>query len=358
MRTVLINVLILIGLFIIIDMLSMVILDIQTLTKKEKTTNEQRAALAHFEDPEWAVQHFNEFNSLETDYKSYYGWRRKDFKGETITIADGIRTTYPYQKVNNTDSIKTVLFLGGSTIWGTGVDDLHTIPSYFNKKNNSNYNSINLGESGYSAYQSLEYLRLQILNGLSPDFIISYDGVNNSPSNLPGPFHHARENQLKQILKGADRHQKVFHFMKYTRTLLAQFRQESPPAIKKPISSNRNISAATELLDSWSEMKKIANYQKAEFICILQPNIYAGNPDINNLKNIELRKLDYTYYRDVRILLQTEKYLHLENNFIDLTQAFDNMPNTYVDFCHVSSLGNEKIVDLLLEFINKYSWSF
>ena len=40
-----------------------------------------------------------------------------------------------------------VVFLGGSTMWGTGVDDANTIPALFAKIAEGRYRAMNLGEA-------------------------------------------------------------------------------------------------------------------------------------------------------------------------------------------------------------------
>ena len=53
-----------------------------------------RGRLPNYADDPWAPTHFREFAALDTEYRSYYGWRRLPFAGETITIdGNGIRRT-------------------------------------------------------------------------------------------------------------------------------------------------------------------------------------------------------------------------------------------------------------------------
>jgi len=97
--------------------------------------------------------------------------------------------------------------LGGSTMWGTGVNDANTIPALFAKIAQGRYRTINLGESAYNAFQSFLFLKLQIINGLNPDIVVSYDGVNDAYSLKSGqrPFSHQREDQIRTLMKGKDR---------------------------------------------------------------------------------------------------------------------------------------------------------
>ena len=74
---------------------------------------------------------FQEYNRLKSKYFDYYGWRRSDFNGETINIKDGLRRTT--QSKNIKDEY-ILWFFGGSTMWGTGVNDENTLPSLVAKE--------------------------------------------------------------------------------------------------------------------------------------------------------------------------------------------------------------------------------
>ncbi len=97
-----------------------------------------------------------------------------------------------------------------------------TIPSYFAQITDSRYNVLNYGESGYSAYQGYLFLQLQLLNGINPSAIISYEGVNNSPAHLTKSFSHVRENQIAKKMENADRKSAIgAHFLPQTRALIS-----------------------------------------------------------------------------------------------------------------------------------------
>ena len=88
-----------------------------------------------YSDIPWAEQHFVEFSKLSTTYYDFITWRRDDFTGDTINIKDGVRLTKGTRSQNWKDI--NYYFFGGSTTWGTGVDDANTYPSLFSKRTNS-----------------------------------------------------------------------------------------------------------------------------------------------------------------------------------------------------------------------------
>ncbi len=65
---------------------------------------------------------------------------------------------------------------GGSTLWGTGVKDEHTIPSFLQSFLGKDYDVYNYGETGYVSMQELNYLLHMLAKGNIPEAVIFYDG--------------------------------------------------------------------------------------------------------------------------------------------------------------------------------------
>ena len=99
--------------------------------EKDKIGYDDRSELKVYANIEWAEKHFQEFDKLTTTYYDYISWRRDDFSGETININNGIRFTPTFVEASNNEI--EYLFFGGSTTWGTGVNDINTYPSIFAK---------------------------------------------------------------------------------------------------------------------------------------------------------------------------------------------------------------------------------
>ena len=325
---------------------------------KRGETIDKRAFLPNYKNIDWAKTHFKElYKNTVVEYRSYYGWRRKPVSGETININDsGIRKTVQHKDAD--DSSLLAIFLGGSTIWGLGAADEYTIPSFFAKSSSKTYRVLNYGESGYSAYQGFLFLQYKIIEGVKPALVISFDGVNNSPAHLPRKFAHSREQQIVERTKGADDGSDFQAFtLRATREVASKIKNliggsasETTPEIAS-FSKETNERAARELLESWLLTKKLSDSVGARFICILQPNTFVGNPNVKtiaeSLEN-DRYKSGYEYYKDVLELLNSDKYKVLKPHFLDLTGALDKMPDTYIDFCHVSPGGNEKLASLIV----------
>src|SRR3984885_14956487 len=76
-----------------------------------------------------------------------------------------------------------IWMFGGSTLYGTGVPDWATIPSFLSKELNASARCVkitNFGTEGYNTNQELILLIEQLKAGRRPDAVIFYDGVNDS----------------------------------------------------------------------------------------------------------------------------------------------------------------------------------
>ena len=355
------NLLVFVSLIIILNFLAALYLDLSQLTNptnnKKTSLKDNRANLPNYKNISWSETFFKEFHELKSEYRSYYGWRRLPYLGKTIHVNNqGIRlSTNNYS--NAIDTLPLAIFLGGSTMWGTGVNDINTIPSLFAKKTNDKYQILNFGEAGYSAYQSYLFLQITtIREKLKPKLIVSYDGVNNTPVRI-NFFTHARERQIADKMRGSD--SKPEHSSYLIRPLndlvnslkgehkVNKFKKKNIPRF----TDEQNKQAAIELLETWLLMKQESVKMGARFICILQPNAFVEDPDVANIKrNLEFSPYQngYYYYSEVLQLLDSSRYCGLKANFINMTDAFDHTPNVYIDFCHVSPNGNERIVNLLV----------
>jgi hypothetical protein len=254
-----------------------------------------------------------------------------------------------------------VVFTGGSAMWGFGVNDENTIPAHFAKIAKGRYRAINLGELSYNAFQGFLFLKLQIINGLRPDIVVSYDGVNDVASLRRGlgPFSHNREDQIRAVMKGQDRKNaealSFSHFFLNPLKLFISIKLKHKDETYD-LSQERIEQTAKALLESWLSTKDLAEKNSADFIAVLQPNAAIGNPYLKHLKfdkEEKRNRLTYSrlFYPVVLKLLQAPEYQELSHHVIVLTDAFDREEFIYIDFCHVSPNGNKIIAAKIYNYI-------
>jgi hypothetical protein len=74
---------------------------------------------------------------------------------------------------------KTFYVLGGSTVYGSGVDDGHTIPSYLNRLGQERgWRFVNYGSNGADSTQEALLLSMLARDKKIPDGVIIYHGFN------------------------------------------------------------------------------------------------------------------------------------------------------------------------------------
>jgi len=81
-----------------------------------------------YDDKDYARRVFDDQRRTIESYSSFVGWRRLPLRTKTTNIgADGFRVhTVGRENVPQSGRLG---FFGGSTAWGTGVDDNNTIPA-------------------------------------------------------------------------------------------------------------------------------------------------------------------------------------------------------------------------------------
>jgi lysophospholipase L1-like esterase len=130
---------------------------------------------AHEGEP-WAKDFFRELVGAGVYHDYILGQRLRDFDGEHLNVVDGRRISYAPD-----DPELTVWFFGGSTMYGIGQRDEHTIPSVVAKlaeADGMGIEAINFGVSGDVNWT--EMIRFtQALGDLPPpDLVVFYDGAN------------------------------------------------------------------------------------------------------------------------------------------------------------------------------------
>ena len=131
---------------------------------------------AHEEEP-WAPAHFGELRQLPYVPDPFLGARLRDFRGEHVNVVDGRRASW-----TPPDPELTVWFFGGSTMFGIGQRDDHTIPSVVAQLASDDGTPIrahNFGVSGYVNWQEVERFEQALTSEEElPDLVVFYDGVN------------------------------------------------------------------------------------------------------------------------------------------------------------------------------------
>lgn len=372
-KLILINVLVFILLLSLCNILSVVIYKTYHYLGDSSSTApvvDARAQLPNYQDHEWAADYFVDEKGARSEYRSFIGWRHLPYESKTINISEqGLRITPQSPKVNEHSDL--VVFLGGSTMWGQGVNDAHTIPACFSRIAQGKCRTENYGEQLYNAFQSYMFLKLQMMQGARPDVVVSYDGVNErkrfAATVCERFMVHPREEQMIQIMRGADSEAhttlQFSDLIAPTKTFLGIVLRRL--GLREPAQNREDLvqgfcldeetmqEKAHGLLQTWRMMQELAQKHGARFYPVLQPNAYTGSPVIDHLDldQDEKELLYERFYSTLRELIASPQYADIRKNFIDLSHIFDSDERYYIDYCHVTLNGNERIARALYERI-------
>ena len=232
-------------------------------------------------------------------------------------------------------------------MWGVGVKDDDTIPSIFSRITGSQ--TVNFGENGYVVRQSLAALQNYYLLAEKADLkrlIVFYDGVNDVVDRCDiraSVLGSNQEERIKRISNlGVFTYEQTFFQLQ---NFIANLREKMTT---RASDRNRYICAldperarevALTMVKAWQSASKLAEDNGDEFLAILQPVAFVGEP---RLEYLSTDTWDHALRFEYEIVypLIVKFAQELEVNFLDLTGAFDDCEFCYIDFCHVSQEGN------------------
>ena len=354
LRLVLGNVLVLVLLVLVANVIAAGAYDYSNWWSDQKEKPDERVDLPNYVDKERAKLIFAETRKLETAYVPFVEWRRRPFRGEAVNVDENGRRIH---RAPGPGGRGVVRFFGGSTTWGTGVDDDHTIPALFNALH-PDWTVVNHGESGYYSRQELESLINSVHLGEPVDLVVFYDGYNDAHNlcrqdvDLTG---HGRQGQIAALVDPGPLLLQVF--TNGLRYLVADLREaagrlvvEESRCVADPEYGER---VASVTLANWRTAREVARLAGADFVAILQPVAAIGRPNLSHLADDSFSLDDYATAQknqnklgrgaDLRVVYPRLQRKIAESGadwIHDLTDAFDGDEFIYTGPCHVTENGN------------------
>lgn len=327
---------------------------------------DNRINLPAYPDKSYPKAVFRDFGNIGADYKPYVAWQLKPVQSETLNIDDQGRRYDPSQ--NSEGKRYVVRVFGGSTIFGTGAADGDTIPAKLTKKMDQVY-AVNHGVSGYVNRQSLAALTNVLNQKEKTDAVIFYDGVNDvinlCRSDNLSINSHSNETKILEMNEKDRGEKRSSYLHKIFLTSIKDFTERAHkkffvPEPENPYSFNivsrcqdnpelMEVLAQT-MIENWKLSRAMAKASGAEFIAVLQPVAYVGEPNLEYLTIDEDWREEYEFmYRYWR------EYIKSKNHdwIIDATQVFNDQEPIYIDWAHVNPAGNEIIANLMAEKLSK-----
>ncbi len=336
----------------LLEFFSFVVLEIYN----NKVVFDKRMSGDIYKDEEWASEYIIESaESSKAEYYPYVGYRRiPNYNGKYINInSDSIRKTF-FQCPNNYNNIRIFVF-GGSTVWGTGVRDNSTIPSFLSKElcqKGFSVEVVNFGESGYTNTQEIFKLLLELRKENIPDIIIFYDGVNDIYSSY--------QNGVAGLPQNIENRKKDFN-SQYRLNVNALFQNFNNilGKITKLIGKGKTVRRIQDndigfetvdfYLNNVKIIRALEDDYKVKSFFYWQPTIYTKK----HLSDCE-SKIPYNNFLSQSYGV-TSDLMKKNDQVNDLTSIFDAQEGTiFFDWCHISEEGNSIIATKIAEDIIKY----
>lgn len=342
MRTLLINIGVLLALLLALLLLPPLVFDAYQWGRKH-WVQDPRADLPNYRNVGWAQRHFQEFSKVSTTYFDFIGWRRAPFEGSTIRIdADGYR-----RHPNGPERAQAAVWVfGGSTTWGPGVDSGNTMPARLQAL--SGLGSFNFGESAYTAHQSFNLLVKSYLQGGRPQHVVFYDGANEVVIKCRaelGFYSSSHEQTIRERLRSTALSRQFLApslelLGRGLRTLAAAEQQDMGYDCHRNEAKRKLIASA--LVMDWQLARQLAESRGARFLPVLQPISFTGRPYLEHLPGVlaakALRDQYDAVYPEIR-----RQLAEAGMPYLDLSDVLDIREPVYIDFAHVSPRGNELI---------------
>lgn len=255
----------------------------------------------------------------------------------------------------DTQSASEVWIFGGSTVFGTGVPDWATMPSYLSRELNSAgigcFVVTNYGSEGYVTNQELILLMEQLKVGRRPGIVIFYDGVNDSYVGAlrPGiPSAHASFANIKARVEGSLAGRIDFlggsYALQLVKLALGSFHQSSTFAKDREIETK-----AFAVLDNYEANLHLAKILGEAYgfrvFCFWQPALVYGHKPLDPF---ELKIAETESTRDLFPALnpayeEAKRRAATNGSFVFLGDIFESMKEpVYIDkWMHLAPVGNE-----------------
>jgi hypothetical protein len=293
-----------------------------------------------------AVEVFADYNRVQHQYEPFVGWKTLPYKGTTLHITtSGQRTHEPPTYSGKKEKI--VRFFGGSTMWGEGSDDQHTIPALFNVQN-PQYEIYNHAQLAYNSRQELDALISLYSKNEKTDLVIFYDGVNDAAFLCPKDIKQLPAHRLVPMFREKlyvgksalikDMAKKLFveNILKTIYAFTYKTTPETSPydCLSTP---GKAEEIAEIMIRNWEIAHELVTNRQGKFIAILQPAAFISKPKTDHLKlDEELGKNFQEVYKHLKQKIATRNY----DWVVDLSDQFDGDDYIFIDFCHVSPNGN------------------
>lgn len=256
-----------------------------------------------------------------------------------------------------------IVIVGGSTVFGWGVNETQTIPAFLQSKI-SNYAGkkvrvINAGVPWYASWHEAALILFKVME-IKPDWIISVDGLNDTAQGTAPTWEPVSMGYLDPPTKVA---MERLHSKISDRSFLASLLSHSQTYtyFSAKMKARAGVSTGVyhpELWEQYVNLKEriqaMASQQGIRFTTFFQPVIVEGKSLTNeemakNETNMKLPEFAQVFRQTY--LAGEQKALNSKKiSFFSLKDAFKNVTETiYIDGQHYNQKGNELLAEKIYQ---------
>jgi lysophospholipase L1-like esterase len=307
------------------------------------------------------------------DYIPFLVWGERPWHSKYINVDESVmgnlrRTENPAKPACSETERRVIWMFGGSTLFGLGVPDMATIPSYLSQDLNSTSTTCflisNFGVEGYLTNQELIQLVELLKRGQRPDLAIFYDGVNDSDAAVsPGtPNAHLEFGLIKSRVEGSIASK--LDFLRKSSTiqmagaLAARLRHDDSGALPPSEVSARASAAVDNYEANIRAARMLGQAYNFKVYSFWQPSLAFGRkplvPFEQQLWDIGPDSSAATPFRILRAVNEEAASRSPQNSgFVFLGHLFDSVKEPiYVDdHMHLGPRGNQIVADAMAKWI-------
>lgn len=333
-----------------------------------------------FANSPWITDYFNEDHAAAIlDWRSYVYWRLRPYHGRYVNVDEnGIRRTWQSPDSAAADAVD-IFMLGGSTTWGNGSRDDHTVPSELSRllhQRGVKARVTNFGESGYVSMQELLTLELQLRQGHIPDLVIFYDGVNDTYSAWQQGQAGIPQNEHSRVLefnmtnprRRAERTQLLLREyaskMALRRFADSIVKRIVPRRSSAPAAGSQNDDAlAQDVVSTYAGhmelVRALADRYGFKYLFFWQPNLFEKKSlSKTEQEQADIMKTEGVFFRKTYDVMRASGLEEKSGGrFHNISTIFtDETKPVYFDFCHMGEEGYHAVaahmIDPVLETLN------
>src|ERR1700722_5668198 len=323
----------------------------------------------------WKEEHLRWSANKKVNYVPFLIWGERPWHSKYINVDESAvvnmrKTTNP---ACDQAQRRVIWMFGGSTLFGMGVPDEATIPSYLSQELNSKgptcFAISNYGVEGYLTNQEMILLVELLKKEQRPDLVIFYDGVNDSDAAVaPGiPDGHLELGSTKSRMEGSVSSKLDFlrdsSSIKLAGALAARLRHGDLAGLPPREVSARAAAALDNYEANISVAKMLGQAYKCKVLSFWQPSLAFGRKPLAPFEQ-QLWDTDTgpgaaleTPHRILMAVNEEAARRSARNvDFVFLGNVFDSVKEPiYIDNrMHSGPLGNQIVADAMARWIRSH----